>query len=293
MNPDAAPQARDASTVIVLREATLGPEVFLVRRNRRASFMANAYVYPGGALDPEDQDLALTAHAHGLTPEQAVTRLGEPLTPAHAFGLFLAGVRETFEEAGFLLALAHGSEDYVDLESTRFEELRASMRAGDIGLLDLAITESLRYDLSSMHLFARWITPYFETRRFDARFFLIEAPAHQTPVHDAEETVASQWMRPADAIDAYHRQELLLSPPTLATLSQLSAFETVSSAIDFARGHQPAICLPHFFMGQDQRTILTLPGDPEYPADDPAYIQDSPPHDIPRITMDADGLWRI
>lgn len=288
-----APKTRDASTVIVLRDAVGGPEVFLVRRNRRASFMANAYVYPGGALDPEDQDLALEAHTHGLTPAEAVTRLGEETSPTHAFGLFLAGVRETFEEAGFLLARAHDADHYIDLDTGRFEQLRASMRAGDIGLLDLAITESLRYDLSSMHLFARWITPYFETRRFDARFFLVEAPAHQTPVHDAEETVASEWMRPADAIDAYHRQELLLSPPTLATLSQLSHFDTVASAQAFAAGHQPAICLPHFFMGEDQRTILTLPGDPEYPVDDPAYIQDSPPHDIPRITMDAEGLWRI
>lgn len=96
---------RDAATVVVMRDAPRGPEVYLVKRSREVDFMAGAHVFPGGRLDdadltgPECERLCAALR----TPQQ---RLGEALTAAHAGGLFVAAVRETYEEAGLRLDAA-------------------------------------------------------------------------------------------------------------------------------------------------------------------------------------------
>ena len=54
IQPGVYPTPRDAATVILLRPAAAGFEVFLLRRRKTASFMGGAFVFPGGAADPED-----------------------------------------------------------------------------------------------------------------------------------------------------------------------------------------------------------------------------------------------
>ena len=62
IQPGVYPTPRDAATVILLRPAATGFEVFLLRRRKNASFMGGAFVFPGGAADPEDGgDLRVTA----------------------------------------------------------------------------------------------------------------------------------------------------------------------------------------------------------------------------------------
>jgi 8-oxo-dGTP pyrophosphatase MutT (NUDIX family) len=113
---------RDAATIMILREADSGFEVFMVKRHSKSGFMANRYVYPGGKVDEADCiDLggleADQRHVEGLTPAQARARLAEEVEPPVALGLFLAGIRETFEEAGILLARRKGEDSLIDLTS--------------------------------------------------------------------------------------------------------------------------------------------------------------------------------
>ena len=89
----------------------------MVQRTSKASFMPNAQVYPGGALDDEDTSESAWRCVEGLSPDEALSQLDEQIEPAHALGLFLAGVRETFEEAGLLLAKRRGEDDFIDLTS--------------------------------------------------------------------------------------------------------------------------------------------------------------------------------
>src|SRR5215218_8691553 len=99
---------RPAATVIVLRACDDGLETFMVRRDPRSRFAADAFVFPGGTLQPDDylsDDLALRL---GLTEAEAHRRFVErggdaPPEPAMSLALHVAAARELFEEAGVLL----------------------------------------------------------------------------------------------------------------------------------------------------------------------------------------------
>ncbi|GAA3313752.1 hypothetical protein GCM10020219_026540 [Nonomuraea dietziae] len=104
--------ARDAATVVILRDGARGPQVYLLRRKASMAFAAGAYVFPGGLVDPRDTDQAV-AWA-GPSPKE----WGEVFNADEktARGLVCAAVRETFEESGVLLA--GQGEDAVVADTT-------------------------------------------------------------------------------------------------------------------------------------------------------------------------------
>src|SRR5205085_8890565 len=73
--------------------------------------------------------------------------------------------------------------------------------------------------------FSRWITPAEAKIRFDTRFFVAAAPPGAEPWPDGSECVDARWIRPADALAAHRREELLLVFPTLKHLQQLAGFD--------------------------------------------------------------------
>ncbi|MEO8113304.1 MAG: NUDIX domain-containing protein, partial [Phenylobacterium sp.] len=97
-----AVRPRDAATLIVVRRDTGKPQVLMGRRHGRHSFMPNAWVFPGGRIDRAD---FRAPHATELRPEVAAT-FNTHLTGARGRALALAAIRETYEEAGLLLAQA-------------------------------------------------------------------------------------------------------------------------------------------------------------------------------------------
>jgi 8-oxo-dGTP pyrophosphatase MutT (NUDIX family) len=54
-------EARQAASLILLRDSPGGPEVLLVKRNPEQRFMGGAWVFPGGAVHEGDGDHAGTA----------------------------------------------------------------------------------------------------------------------------------------------------------------------------------------------------------------------------------------
>src|SRR6478735_8924674 len=91
---------RRAATVLLLRDADTGPEVHMLRRRTSMAFAGGAYAYPGGGVDPRDEQPVRWA---GPALEEWAERLGLD-DPAQAQAVVCAAVRETFEEAGVLLA---------------------------------------------------------------------------------------------------------------------------------------------------------------------------------------------
>lgn len=261
----------DASTVIVLRDRKDGPEIFMVRRHGKSSFMANAWVYPGGRLDAADTRADVVKRIVGLTAETAHEELGIE-SATRAAGLYLAAIRETFEEAGVLLARRRGESSWIDLVNAgdEFQTYRQELQTYDIALSEVAEAEDLEFPLDELAFFAHWITPTFEPKRFDTFFFLARMPENQEPLHDAKETTDSFWIRPADALARFHNGELYLAPPTIRTLERLSSFDTVDAAFESTEGNLPPCILPHLITVGDS-PILLLPGDPDFPADDPEY----------------------
>lgn len=118
--------------------------------------------------------------------------------------------------------------------------------------------------IGDLILFAHWVTPQIETRRYDTRFFLTRMPAGQTARHDAGEMTELEWLTPANAIARCAAGDILLPPPTWTTLKQLARFTSIDEALEWART-KPIVRVEPGFIKDDVQTMLTLPGDPLHP----------------------------
>jgi len=213
---DPGPEIRDAATVIVARDTSKGLQAFMVRRNARAVFLPDQYVFPGGRVDDADRDAA-ARRLHGSAGD---------LDPAYA----VTAARETFEEVGLLFA-----DRPVHVEE--LAALRRAMHAGEIAFADVLERLDVSIDASQLRYFSRWITPKAElaTRRFDARFFVARAPEDQVAEADATEVLDGRWIAPADALAANARGEINLIFPTIKHLERIAPYGTVDDLLAFAR----------------------------------------------------------
>jgi 8-oxo-dGTP pyrophosphatase MutT (NUDIX family) len=190
-------------------------EVLMLRRNARSTFVGGGMVFPGGAVDPHDREPGLHAVAHGRSAATADAALR---LPAGGLAYWAAAVRETFEEAGLLLAT-----DVTADAALRVAARRLDVELGRVLLAELAADEGLAFDLGALHYFGHWITPLGNHRRYDARFFVAAAPPDQEPLHDDREAVAWEWVRPADMLGRLRAGDVWMLPPTEACLRALDA----------------------------------------------------------------------
>ena len=152
---------RDAAALVITRASPQGSSVLLGQRHRGHAFMPNKFVFPGGRVDPSD---ARAPHLAGLRPD-VLAKLVHGCTPARARALALAAVRETFEEAGLLI----GRRAAV-LPRTRARAFAPFLAHGVVPALDV------------LEYVARAITPPGDHRRFDTRFFWVDAAhAYEAP----------------------------------------------------------------------------------------------------------------
>ena len=241
---------RDASTVMLLRDGASGIEVFLVKRHSASRVLGGAYVFPGGKLDAADSALH---HRHlNLSAQALHSKLGEPETPADkASALFVAALRETFEEAGVLLSETPPARDAA---------------SGEQDFHTLLEAQGLRLDVQALQPWVRWITPRMPSvtnRRFDTRFFMAAMPAQQTAAHDNVETTASAWLRPRKALEQYWSQAIDMAPPQIMSLAHLARHDNVASVLADMGTRAPPTILPESH-DQDGQRIVCYPGDPRH-----------------------------
>jgi 8-oxo-dGTP pyrophosphatase MutT (NUDIX family) len=192
LNEGEVTEARQAASIIVLRDSPDGPEVLLVQRNPKQHFMGGAWVFPGGAVHAGDTDHAAAA------------------------------IRELEEEAG------------IDLPK------------------DAEVVP-----------WSRWITPEEVKVRFDTWFFVTEAPPAAEATVDGSECVDARWLRPAAALDAFARDELMLVFPTIKHLEALAQAETVADALHKARTREVVPVQPKLMI-RGEETVILLPGEQGY-----------------------------
>ncbi len=271
---------RDAATVMLVRDAPGdrvggdpgGLEVFMLRRNLRSDFVGGAYVFPGGGVDDHDRVADLEAVCQGRRDADASDQLG---VDAGGLAFWVAAIRESFEEAGVLLAYdghdgsARGHEGLVRLDDPatieRFAEHRRAVDRGERRLIEVCHQEDLRLAVDTMYYFAHWITPEGPTRRYDTRFFVARAPDAQVPLHDDHEVIANLWIRPRDALAANRAGELDMIFPTVRTLIAMARFDTADELMSHAAaiGRIPGI-LPRIVADEGGGVRIVLPGDPGY-----------------------------
>ncbi|HKU45736.1 MAG TPA: MBL fold metallo-hydrolase, partial [Burkholderiales bacterium] len=211
---------RPAATLILLRE---GMEVLMLQRTQNAAFLGGAYVFPGGSLDAQDNDMHRVV---GLTESQANERLK---LESGAIAYYVAAIRECFEEAGILLAC---TRDGRQISAQRAESL---MKYRDKPFRQMLEAEDLYIPAGELAYFGHWITAPGRSRRFDARFFVALAPAGQRGSHDANETVHDVWITPKEALERGARNEIELVNATQQSLKDLARFSEPRAAFDYAR----------------------------------------------------------
>lgn len=184
---------RDAAAVILVRRQSSGLEVFWLEREQRLSFAGGFFAFPGGKLDDADQSIGVT----GATDGRWV----------------VAAARELFEETGLLVARGPVP---AELDPLR----RALLEGGSFGALLKSHQLSLHAD--DFREAGRWLTPPYLQTRFDARFFLVEAPAEQQASVWPGELASGEWIRPTEALHRWEAGSALLHPPNLHALQVMA-----------------------------------------------------------------------
>lgn len=231
-------EAAESSTVILTRPGTDGPELFMLERHVETEFAGGALVFPGGKVEPGDRDLPRSLWS-GLDLDAASRSMA--VDPGLALSLHVAAVRETFEEAGFLLGTRRGrTVSAADLRSERFAEARAQLAGRDSqwdwrGWLE---REEVVLDLGALAWWSWWITPLGLHRRYSTRFFVAEVPADQRGAHDEVETVSSRWLTARAALEAGREGMANVVYPTRRNLEGLAEHDTVEELMAAARGGQ-------------------------------------------------------
>jgi 8-oxo-dGTP pyrophosphatase MutT (NUDIX family) len=202
----------------------------------------------------------------GITLEEAGTILGRTISAEESFAHWIAGIRELFEEAGVLLAYDREGKllELKDREEReRFLRYRESLQKNRVTICEMAQKEDLRFALDQLHYYAHWITPEARSERFDTRFFLTRYPFGQEATHDQKETTAGAWLTPQKALEENLTGEVLLSPPTLKTLEDLSRFENIEEIFQSLKkaGIQPVLPI---LTNISDHPLLVFPWDPEY-----------------------------
>jgi 8-oxo-dGTP pyrophosphatase MutT (NUDIX family) len=254
-------QPRDAATVMVLRptDAGDGVEVLMLRRPAAMAFAPGAYVYPGGSVDLGDADLRIGWH--GPSAADIGERLGA--SPELARALVCAAVRETFEEAGILLA---GTPDgaLAVPDGPDWDRDRAALLSGSDTLAGVLARRGLVVRADLLTPWARWITPVAEPKRFDARFFAAALPPGQQAAGHATETEQTAWLRPDAAIEAARDGSIVLLPPTATTLNEFAACGSLPLPEILGQRRTITPVQPHFEVDQDQ-AWLVIPDGADYP----------------------------
>jgi len=178
-------QVRDAATLIVLRQRAEGPAVLMGQRGAGAAFMPGKFVFPGGAVDPSDAAVPLAAPLPAPCAARLAEASGQP-----AAALAATAIRELWEETGQILGrpgpwAAPPPPDWAGFAAT--------------GHLP---------DPTGLRFIFRAVTPPGRTRRFDARFFLVDAARLASDPDDftaaSDELGALQWVQ----LDAARRFDL-------------------------------------------------------------------------------------
>jgi 8-oxo-dGTP pyrophosphatase MutT (NUDIX family) len=246
---------RQAATVLLLRDGAPGLEVYLLRRTKGMPFAGGMTAYPGGGVDPRDGDTDMAWVGPSPGEWAAVWGCDERI----ARELVCAAVRETFEEAGVLLAgPADGASVVPDVSGDDWEAQRQALLARELSMAELLAHRGLALRADLLRPYAHWITPPGESRRYDTKFFTALMPAGQEARDVSGEADEADWATPSRALAEYAAGSRPMLPPTLHTLGQLQSFADAGAAM---AGSPPAPLEPisPTFEETDDGLVALLP----------------------------------
>lgn len=252
-NPPVTP--KDSATVMLVRDAEPGIEVFLIRRVMGMAFAGGMTAFPGGSVDRRDTDISVAWH--GPEPAWWARRFG--VDPGMARALVCAAVRETFEESGVLLA---GPDPTSVVSDTRpYASARQALVDREVSLAQFLSDSGLVLRTDLLRPWANWVTPAEERRRFNTRFFLAAVPVGQIADGATSEAEDAGWQRPTDALEEWKLGTRGLLPPTWTSLAELEECTSVADAM--ARERVVVKRMPRV-VREGGVLRLVVGGDPDY-----------------------------
>lgn len=254
-SPEPFVKARPASTVLLLRDSAAGFDVFMMVRHREIEFASGALVFPGGSVDDGDRAIVATSEHH----------TGTNGLDADAIAFRIAGIRETFEESGILLARRRKATDIIDAAAAKIvaDTSREALCTGKISFAQIVIDNDLVLALDQLVPYAHWITPTPLKKRFDTWFFIAQAPPEQIGAHDGRESTDAVWLSPREAIEGGADGRFTLPFPTTRNLIRLGKQPSVGAALDHARAMTIVSVMPEMSKDGDKR-FLRIPREAGY-----------------------------
>jgi 8-oxo-dGTP pyrophosphatase MutT (NUDIX family) len=227
----------DAATVVLVRDATAAGgaplEVLLLERHRDVAFAGGALVFPGGRVEDADRELDASRWTAASSLATWCERLGTA-DQRDALGLLVAAVRETFEEAGVLLARREDGRpldaDDLDRDGVVAARRRLVDRERRWDWRDWLEDEGLVLDLGALALWSWWVTPEGPRKRFDTRFLVARMPVGQVATPDGVETTGLRWGPPDAPLAARDRGEVTVIFPTRRNLAAMSRHADADAA---------------------------------------------------------------
>ncbi len=235
-------EPKDAATLILLRPCRNSPsenfEVLMVLRHPRNKFVADSYVFPGGALDEQDVADFFEPACRGLDRIAAGRIIADIQTPARALAAWVAAIRETFEEVGIMLAYdQEGSLLRLTRhpEGARFRIHRHHLNEKIVDFEQIIATEKLTLATDRIFYYSHWITPEAAPIRYDVRFYVAKAPEDQVPLHDGLELTRHVWITPAEALRANAEGNFRMVLPTIMTMRELARYRRLEEVLQSTR----------------------------------------------------------
>jgi 8-oxo-dGTP pyrophosphatase MutT (NUDIX family) len=249
-------EPRHASTIIVVRDGAEGIEAYLMRRQTSMAFAAGMYVFPGGGMHPSDitQDVPWA----GPSPAEWATRL--ECEESLARGLVVAAVRETFEETGVLLAGPDESTVLADTSGVEMQAARAALEDGEVAFADFLRGRGLLLRSDLIGAWAHWITPAFEPRRYDTRFFVAALPEGQRVGEMSREADHASWMPLSQALAWVEAGEAAMLLPTVTACREV-AEHTADTILAVAAERTIRTIEPRLIEVAGELFLETDPGD--------------------------------
>lgn len=241
--PADGPKVIPAATVVIFRNCRAGgpPELLMVQRAKEMRFAGGAAVFPGGRVDAADRELARQL-APGEDPEIAAAKL--------------AGIRETLEETGLMIA----TREPISAEAAA--QARAMLiEAGTLApVLDRF---GWHLALDRLLLYAHWCPPV--DGAFDTRFFVTDLGTGAVDVAvDATENTRLFWVSAAHALQLADAGDISVIFPTRRNLERLAQFGDFATACDHIAQHPVRRVRPGQAM-RDGEAWLMIPDGHGYP----------------------------
>jgi len=247
-------EPRNAATVVLLRPAADGPEVYLLQRQASMAFAAGMCVFPGGGVDPRDFDASVAwagpdaaAWAHRLGTDEATAR-----------ALVCAAVRETFEESGVLLAGPSSDAVVADTTGEDWEADRVALEGRELSLTDFLNHRGLVLRADLLGAWSGWLTPVFEPRRYRTWFFVADLPEGQRTRDVSTESSRVTWLPVAEAVAAVDDDRMFMMPPTYLTCLEVAQYADPAAALAAAAGREVEMFTPEI-TGEGDGARLSRP----------------------------------